>query len=93
MVLPKKTGLKGSEGSSGCPETSPCWEMRGTHVPSEQGLELTGTAQAPPVGVNREQCRGSATCPPPSCKLSVKDLLFPFIRFLRLIISSALLQA
>lgn len=50
-------------------------------------------AWTPRAGFTASKAAGSAISPPPSCKLSVRDFLFPFIRLLRLIISRALLQA
>lgn len=79
MVLPKKMGLKGAEENSSCPEeTSPCWEMRGTHMPSAQGLELTGMAQAAPAGVNREQCQGVYNLPTAFMQVVRKGFLVSF---------------
>lgn len=50
-------------------------------------------AWTPRAGFIASKAAGSAISPPPSCKLSVRDFLFPFISLLRLIILRALLQA
>lgn len=78
---------KGSVGNSGCPETSPCSRF-------ELGVEQTPQGRAGGwQGWIGRGAEGTATFPWPPGKLSVKDFLFPFIRLLRLVISSALLTS